>query len=256
MFDKWQKKDEKKTKENYHTTKSIILEKKMRYFCLLAIAATLAACRSGTILEGDKPNYTKSDKQVYWADSDYKGAANSATISSQTIVSAPNIQIEPSQPSVPNANVISVPADQYQYQYRPMPNIQLPVEVSRQLYTVLGSRTINKMLMETSDLYKDNKPNLFIALPTLDMHNVALSSPEYAEVVAEDIIVGSNAYNIVHSSDQADYILYTYISDANVQNGSKPVVVYRNVLKDRQNKQIGTWAESVSQIANDDKSWW
>ena len=230
----------------------------MRYFCLLAIAILLPACRSGAILEGDKPNYTKSDKQVYWADSDYKSSSSNTVTNAQTAMPTPNIQIEPNQSAVAQTNVANVPANQYQYQYqyRPQPSMQLPTGTSRQLYTVLGSRTINKMLLETSDLYKNSKPNLFIALPTLDTRNVALSSPEFAEVVAEDIIVGSNTYNVVHSSDQADYILYTYISDANLPNSSKPVIVYRTVLQDRQNKQIGTWVESVSQIANDDKSWW
>ncbi len=238
--------------------KELTLEKKMRYFCLLAVAMLLPACRSGAILEGDKPNYTKSDKQIYWADSDYKNSTDSAATSSQIVMSTPNIQIEPSQNAAPQNNAVNVPANQYQYQYqyRPQPGIQLPAGTSRQLYTVLGSRNINKMLMETSDLYKNNKPNLFIALPTLDTRNVALTSPEYAEVITEDIVVGAGSYNVVHSSDQADYILYTYISDASLQNGGRPVIVYRTVLKDRQNNQIGTWTESVSQIANDDKSWW
>ena len=256
MFDNWQKIDEKKTKQNYDKTNNITLEKKMRYFCLLAIALLLPSCRSGAILEGDKPNYTKSDKQIYWADSDYKSTNASATASSQTAAPAPNIQIEPNQNVVVQTNEQNVAQPQYQYQYKTTAGTEIPTEVSRQLYTVLGSRTINKMLKDTSDIYKNGAPNLFISLPVIDTQSMILSSPEYAEVVAEDIIVGSNTYNVVHSIDQADYILYTYISDANVSDRSKPIVVYRNVLMDQQNKQIGTWAESLSQITNDDKSWW
>ena len=229
----------------------------MRYLYILSLAIILSACRSGTIVEAEKNDTTKTE-QTYWADEDYKTSSQSEAATPKVVKINPNIVIEPDYEEQPNITItteksnISVTQDQY----APAPSLTLSDETSRQLYTVLGSRAINKMLTETANLYKDEKPNLFLSYPNVDNRNMIFSSPEYAEVVAEDIIVGSESYNVVHASDAADYVLDTYISGATVAGRGTPVVAYRIILKDRQNKQIGTWSESVSQIANDDKSWW
>ena len=220
----------------------------MKYLYILPLAMILTACRSGTIVEAEKVDTPKTE-QTYWADEDYKQTENTDAVAPKVVKLNPNIKIEPDYAEQPEITIT-------QEQYVPAPSLTLSDETSRQLYTVLGARAINKMLTETEDLYKEDKPNLFISYPNVDNRNMIFSSPEYAEVVAEDIIVGSESYNVVHASDSADYVLDTHISGATVAGKGTPVVAYRIILKDRQNKQIGTWSESVSQIANDDKSWW
>ena len=221
---------------------------------LMPIALILSACHSGAIMEPNKnaPTNTKKE-QVYWADSDYKAQKPVATVSQQN----PNIIIE--APAQPVTN--SVENDYYRTYptvVQPAPaNVKAAVvdENAQRIYSILTPRTVNKMLKETEDLYKSAAPKLFIAFPTVENQGFAVPSPEYAEILTEDIIVGAKGYDIVNSAEQADYTLKTNIIGANTSRGTA-MVVYKVTLTDKQNKQIGSWVENANQVTNDDKSWW
>lgn len=240
---------------------------------ILPIAIALSACRSGAIMEPEKkaPPANASQKQVYWADADYNTNRQPAQPSKLN----PNIVIE-RQPNVQNyqapvaAPTTSMKSERYvpaslreeaqvvaqpQQAVAPAPT-QMQEEDAQRLYSILTPRTVNKMLKETEKLQKNGQANLFIAFPTVDNQNFAMPAPEYAEILTEDIIVGSKSFNVVNSAEQADYILKTHIRGATATSRGTPVVVYKLTLTDKQNAKVGTWTESASQVANDDRSWW
>lgn len=128
---------------------------------------------------------------------------------------------------------------------------------TRQIYTVLASRATNKMLKSTAALYAGAKyPSLYVDNPVSEGLAAVPEQPEYLTTVVKDIVTGSHSYVLSDKKTQANYVLESFISSNSVTAANTKVIVYKIILKDNQQKEIGTWVETLSPIMNDDQSWW
>lgn len=128
---------------------------------------------------------------------------------------------------------------------------------SKQIYTVLASRAANKMLKSTAAVYAGGKyPPLYVSAPVAEGKTPVPENREYAGVVTQNIIAGSRSYALVDERAKADYVLETFVRSQPVVSRGTSVIVYKAVLKDAKQNEIGSWTETLSPVMNDDKSWW
>lgn len=128
---------------------------------------------------------------------------------------------------------------------------------SKQIYTILASRTVNKMLKSTTAVYAGGKyPSLYVSAPVAEGNMPVPENPEYAGVVTQNVIAGSHSYALVDERAKADYVLETFVRSRPVVSRGASVIVYKAVLKDAKQNEIGSWTETLSPVMNDDKSWW
>ena len=133
--------------------------------------------------------------------------------------------------------------------YIPYPVTEKKLTSNRQRYTVLGSRVAKKMLKETSALYENKKPTLKITIsPESDLH-----FDPAVEAIGNII---KSSYDLSESARGNDYTLEVQTQDFHYEDGEKVIAVCKIALKNSENKEIGTWAETLAPIANDDQSWW
>jgi len=202
----------------------------MKIFYLLTVISFLSACASGPIF-GDEEN-----------------PAPAKTVVVETVD-----QPQPAPQKQPKKAVEQPSRPDY------VPYVTGPYKeaTSQQIYAVLASRATNKMLIDTTSLYtQPQTPTVYINSPITEG---ALPIPEnslYSTQVVKDIINGTHSYKIVDSPRRADYVLDTYISRKPIANRETTIVVYKLVLSDKNNKNVGSWTETLSPIINDDQSWW
>lgn len=128
---------------------------------------------------------------------------------------------------------------------------------SKQIYTVLASRAVNKMLKSTAAVYAGGKrPPLYVAAPVAEGKTPVPENLEYAGVVTQSVIAGSYSYALAGERAKADYVLETFVRSQPVVSRGTSVIVYKAVLKDAKQNEIGSWTETLSPVMNDDKSWW
>ena len=203
----------------------------MKIFYLLTVIPFLSACASGPIFGDDE------------AQAPTKTVAVTETVDQPQTASQKQPEKAVEQPARPD--------------YVPYVTGPYKEASSQQIYTVLASRTANEMLIDTASLYtKPQAPTVYINTPITEG---ALPIPEnslYSTQVVKDIINGTHSYKIVDSPRRADYVLDTYISRKPIANRETTIVVYKLVLSDKNNKNVGSWTETLSPIINDDQSWW
>lgn len=189
----------------------------MKYLYLLPVLALLSACTSGSIFgEGS---------------SEKNGAKEPSEISEKQPAARPD--------------------------YVPYQSGRNRAATSKQIYTILASRAANKMLKATVANYAGAKyPPLYIATPVVEGGAAVPEHAEYAAVVTKDIIAGSHSYAPAARQSQADYVLEAFVRSNSVISRGTAVIVYKLVLKDKRQNEIGVWVETLSPIINDDKSWW
>ena len=128
--------------------------------------------------------------------------------------------------------------------YAPLPEI----------YAIPATRATNKMLDETREFYEQNG-DTFLFITDLKKGDRQLPDGIYkAEQTTRKIIEGSKTFKVVGNKDEADYILETAIDNAGTPE--EPILVYRMILLDKDNKKINEWVEMVRRVNNDDRSWW
>ncbi len=128
---------------------------------------------------------------------------------------------------------------------------------SQQIYTVLASRSINKMLKDTSEKYSGGKlPTIYVLEPKQQGSVVVPDNVEYATKVTKDILQGTKKYILADSELKADYVLETIISRNPIPARNTSIIVYKTIMKDNRKNEVGTWVETLSPIMNDDQSWW
>ncbi len=123
-----------------------------------------------------------------------------------------------------------------------------------EVFAIPAARAANKMLDETREFYEQNG-NVFLFITDIKKADRHLPDGIYnAERTTRKIIEGSKTFKVVNNKDEADYILQTVIDNAGTPE--EPILVYRMILLDRDNKKINEWTESFRRLINDDRSWW
>lgn len=123
-----------------------------------------------------------------------------------------------------------------------------------EVFAIPAARATNLMLDETREFYEQNG-DVFLFITDIKKADRKLPDGIYnAERTTRKIIEGSKTFKVVNDKDEADYILETIIDNAGTP--AEPILVYRLILLDRDNKKINEWTETFRRVVNDDRSWW
>ncbi len=132
----------------------------------------------------------------------------------------------------------------------------LYTKVTPQTYGLLATRIINKMLDDTKEIYQTNpRPKIF----RRDIIKEDINLPDgfyYANKNVKDILANSDTFVLTTSQIDADYHLSSTISEYINPNTKAPTIIYSLKLIDKEGNIKEEWVESLSQITNDDKSFW
>ena len=126
--------------------------------------------------------------------------------------------------------------------------------ISPQVYGIVATRAVNKMLAEAPAIFAaDKDAPLYIAETTvIDRY---LPEGSYAAgKTAKEILVNSGMFNIVDDESKAAFVLKSSLN--NVNTPEIPVLLYRLELYDINGDLAGSWQDSLRQVQNDDGSWW
>ena len=227
----------------------------MKRLYLLPLVMALAACAEGSILEHDEnlerpplviPAQTSESVEVK-----IEPKAEAAEAQSEQPKTEAEVVVE--KTVVEQKTVVAQKRPDY------VPYVTKPYKdtTPQQIYSVLASRAVNRMLKDTASQYADNKlPQLYVDEPKTEGSNVVPENYAYTATVVKDIITGSHSYLLTDSQRGADYVLESYVSSNRVPGRETEIVVYKLIMKDADDKQIGAWHEALSPVTNDDQSWW
>lgn len=191
----------------------------MKHFYILPVLAVLSACASGSIFGNGETEKNAQEK------------ASSAAVSAAEKTQRPD--------------------------YVPYRQGCGQAAVSKRIYMILASRAVNKMLKNTAANYAGGKrPSMYVAAPVAEGQDAVPANVEYAGVVTQNIIAGSHSYVLAGKQAGADYVLETFVRSRPVVSRGTNVIVYKTVLKDGRQNEIGSWTETLSPVMNDDRSWW
>ena len=126
--------------------------------------------------------------------------------------------------------------------------------VTPQVYAIVATRTVNKMLVDAPAIFAENKQAPLFIDDTVYIDRYMPTSPDVAAKTVKDILHGSQMFNIVDSKEKADFVLSSSLN--NVNTPEVPVFVYEIKLHDKDGKLRGSWKDSIRQVQNDDGSWW
>lgn len=126
--------------------------------------------------------------------------------------------------------------------------------IEPQVYRIVASRTVNKMLLDAPAIFATNKEAPLYIDKTVQADRFLPINPDVAENETKEIIIGSQMFNVVDKKEDATYILESSIR--NIGSPEIPVIVYNLKMVDNSGVEYGNWSESIRQIQNDDGSWW
>ena len=126
--------------------------------------------------------------------------------------------------------------------------------VTPQVYAIVATRTVNKMLVDAPAIFAENKQAPLFIDDTVYIDRYMPTSPDVAAKTVKDILHGSQMFNIVDDKEKAEFILSSSLN--NVNTPEIPVFVYEIKLHDKDGKLHGSWKDSIRQVQNDDGSWW
>ncbi|MDD4556650.1 MAG: hypothetical protein PHE89_04925 [Alphaproteobacteria bacterium] len=127
--------------------------------------------------------------------------------------------------------------------------------VAPEVYSIVATRTVNRMLDDTKDFYEKPQPNrLYITETKLeeDLPNGFYLS----QAVTKNVIEASRTFDVVNNLKDADYYTETLIKKIQIDESSSPIIQYKMMLFDMENNKINEWSETIRQLENDDRSWW
>lgn len=126
--------------------------------------------------------------------------------------------------------------------------------IDPQVYGIVASRAVNKMLTEVPAIFADNKNASVFIEKTILVDRYMPTLPESAEKAAKEIISGSKMFVVAETPEDAQYTLKSTLNNANTPE--LPVFIYDLKLYDKSGKLLGAWSDNIRQIQNDDESWW
>lgn len=125
---------------------------------------------------------------------------------------------------------------------------------SPNVYAILASRVVNKLLMDLPGITAENpSPTVYIA----DTEYADRYMPEAVDVAGnttKEILTNSKMVKIASDETDGTYILKGRLT--NINTPEIPVFKYSLSLYDRENKLIDRWTDTIRQVQNDDGSWW
>ncbi len=129
-------------------------------------------------------------------------------------------------------------------------------EITPQDYGILATRITNKMLDDTKSIYEK------IPQPKIYVREIIKESPElpdgfyYANKTISEIVKNSKTFVIAPSQGEADYHLQSNVFEYTNPNTKAPLILFNMRLLNKNGEVINQWVESITQLSNDDRSWW
>ena len=151
----------------------------------------------------------------------------------------------------------NIPVYEYGTAFKHRQEQDFEISIKPEDYAIVARRTINKMLDESADEYRNHKngtPLIYIETPKL-LHKSLPAGFYLADENARKIIENAKAFKPTDNKDEADYILETEIDVVTKRQYNNPVVEYHVILSDADGSAIDECVETIHQIDNDNKSW-
>lgn len=137
------------------------------------------------------------------------------------------------------------------YGYNPLGTENFAPEV----YTIVATRAVNKMLDDTRSIYEKNgKAKIYVT--ETEIEDQLPNGKFLSERVTEQIIDASRTFVVVNNKNDADYYTETLIKKIEIEGNNSPMIQYKITLFEKDGKKVNEWTEVIRQVQNDDKSWW
>ena len=134
------------------------------------------------------------------------------------------------------------------------PYYEIEQQITPDVYAIAATRVTNKMLDNSGYVYQ-NPEDVFIYI--MDPKKLDDRLPDglhAARKVTREIISGSKNFKVTGDLNEADYYLQALVE--NIGTEFDPIISYKLILFDKNNKQIDEWVETLKRVKNDDRSWW
>ncbi len=129
-------------------------------------------------------------------------------------------------------------------------------ETSAEAYVLVASRTVNKLLDETSEYYdKLPRPKIYVMSPEKQDENTP-DGIYQARFETIKILEGSKTYTVVNNLNDADYYLKISAKPIVLPEKNIQAISYHLALYSADNTPLKDWSQVIKQVQNDDKSWW
>lgn len=134
------------------------------------------------------------------------------------------------------------------------PNTIYDDTITPEVYSVVATRAVNKMLDETRSVYENLSSTFLYVTASKKMSDNLPDGFYFAEKTIKEIINGSRTYTIVSNIKDADYYLETLVSKIELP-GQTPAIQYKLIMFDKDDTKIGEWVETIHKVTNDDRNW-
>ena len=164
------------------------------------------------------------------------------------------VEVQPNQPVVSEGRIVASDYDGYSLAKRGERYESAEYNVTPQVYGIVASRAVNKMLADAPAIFANNKNAPLFIEDTVYVDRYMPVSPDVAGKTAKEILHGSKMFNITDDREKAQYILKGMLN--NVNTPEIPVFFYELKLYDNAGTLQGKWSDTIRQVQNDDGSWW
>ena len=128
--------------------------------------------------------------------------------------------------------------------------------VTPEVYEVIATRLTNRMLQETTDFYSGStRPSVFVGEVTTQNGRVD-NGFFLSRKIVNDIIAGSNTYQVVSAKKSADYYLALEVIKPLLDQNSGKILQLKMTMYDRKNRPVKQFSEFMQQVKNDGNGWW
>ncbi len=127
--------------------------------------------------------------------------------------------------------------------------------IAPEIYTIVATRTVNKMLDSTHKMY-ENKSDNFVYVMEPKIEDDLPNGFYLSQDVTKKIIDSSRTFTVVNNLNDATYYTETLIKKIQIEGKDAPIIQYKLMLFDKQNNKLDEWSETIRQVENDDRSWW
>ena len=124
----------------------------------------------------------------------------------------------------------------------------IAVKYSPEVYNVVATRATNRMLQDTSAIYDNGKTRtVYVEDTELKSSDLPYGSHRL-KGATKDLISGSNTFDVVNNSKDADFIIKTSADWYVSSNNATPALQYTLSLEDKNGKQVNEWVEVIRQV--------
>lgn len=119
---------------------------------------------------------------------------------------------------------------------------------SPEAYVVVATRATNRMLQDTSAIYDNGRTKTVYIKDTKLLSSDLPYGSHRLKGTTKEIISGSQTYDVVNNSANADFIIDTSADWYVAPNNATPALQYKLAMFDRNGKKVNEWVEIIRQV--------